>query len=76
MLARRRLETANEVLRVAHARSLRTGTAVDRATSVQRAQELVVTIEQEVALLSQGLGREYPDADSSYTASRSDQDGQ
>jgi hypothetical protein len=68
MLARRRLETANDALRVAHALPRVDEIPAKRADLIQRAQELVVTIEQEVALLSTGLDRDYPDADTSYTA--------
>ena len=40
----------------------------DRADMIQRAQELVVTIEQEVALLTNGLDRNYRDADTTRTS--------
>jgi hypothetical protein len=73
MLARRRLETANDALRVAHALPRADETRAKRADPIQRAQALVVTIEQEVALLSTGLDREDPDADTSYTATASDE---
>ena len=72
MLARRRLETANDALRVAHALPRPEETPAKRADMMQRAQELVITIEQEVALLSTGLDRDYPDADTSYTGAELD----
>jgi len=66
MLARRRLDTANQALRTAHTTQLPDDGA--RADYIQRAQELVITIEQEVALLSNGLAREYPDADETFSS--------
>jgi len=62
-LARRRLATANEALAAAHDAPLTTDSPAARADFIQRAQEHVITIEQEVALLSNGLERDYPDAD-------------
>ena len=70
MMARRRLDTANEVLRTAHGMSHEDAPDEDPADTVQRAQELVITIEQEVALLTNGLNRSYPDADTTRTSER------
>jgi len=68
MMARRRLHTANDVLRTAHGMSHEDDPDVDRADIIQRAQELVITIEQEVALLTNGLDRNYRDVDTTRTS--------
>jgi hypothetical protein len=68
MLAQRRLATANDALAAAHHVPLRADSPAVRADFIQRAQEHVITIEQEVALLTDGLQRDYPDADTSYCA--------
>jgi len=68
MMARRRLDVANNGLRAAQEMPDVGQKPADRANFIQRAQELVITIEQEVALLSNELNRQYPDADSSYSA--------
>jgi hypothetical protein len=67
-LARRRLATANDALAAAHDAPLPKDSPAARADFIQRAQEHVITIEQEVALLTNGLERDYPDADISYSA--------
>jgi len=68
MMARRRLHIANTALRAAHEMPDVGQKPADRADFIQRAQELVITIEQEVALLSNDLDRRYPDADSTYSS--------
>jgi hypothetical protein len=70
MMARRRLDTANDVLRTAHGMTHQDAPDEDPADIIQRAQELVITIEQEVALLTDGLDRNYPDADTTRTSER------
>ena len=70
MMARRRLDTANEVLRTAHGMSHEDAHDADREDIIGRAQELVITIEQEVALLTNGLDRTYRDADTTRTSER------
>jgi len=52
--------TANEALRIAH---LLPTEDMGNAEAVQRAQELVITIEQEVGLLQNGLNRDYSTVD-------------
>ena len=68
MMARRRLDIANIALRTAHEMPDTGQKQADRADFMQRAQELVITIEQEVALLSNDLDRRYPEADSTYSS--------
>lgn len=58
--AQKRLMTANEALRIAH---LLPTEDMGNAEAVQRAQELVITIEQEVGLLQNGLNRDYSTVD-------------
>jgi hypothetical protein len=70
MMVRRRLDTANDVLRTAHGMSHQDAPDEDPADIIQRAEELVVTIEQEVALLTNGLDRKYRDADTTRTSER------
>jgi hypothetical protein len=70
MMARRRLDTANDVLRTAHGMAHDHEPDSDGADSIQRAQELVITIEQEVALLTNGLDRNYADSDTSRASGR------
>jgi hypothetical protein len=73
-MARSRLATANEALRIAHLAGKGDVTPARRENLIQRAQEHVITLEQEVALLSNGLEREYPDADSSYASEETQPD--
>ena len=70
MMARRRLDTANDVLATAHGMAREDQPDADREDIIQRAQELVITIEQEVALLTDGLDRDYRDADTTRTSER------
>ena len=70
MMARCRFDTANNVLRTAHGMSDEDAPHADRADIIQRAHELVITIEQEVALLTNGLNQNYRDVDTSRTSER------
>ena len=71
MMARRRLDTANKVLRTAYGMSRDNSSDARGADVIQQAQELVISIEQEVALLTNGLDRNYRDVDTTRTSERS-----
>ena len=68
MLARRRLVAANDALAAAHHTPQPVESPDRWSDFIQRAQEHVITIEQEIALLTNGLEREYPDAESDYAS--------
>lgn len=57
LLARRRLGVANDALRAAHTIALIRGGHPNGPDAVQIAQELVVTLEQEVAILEDAVRR-------------------
>jgi hypothetical protein len=64
--AEKRLGVANDALRTAHRVGLTRPHAGD-GDPVQRAQELVITLEQEVALLKDSVDRDYAATDTTRT---------